>query len=118
MVYLSFDMVLFEILTRLNARSTDRYKCVCRQWCDGLSSFEFLLLHSTYVRKLFGKILSYTIFNIFVMIIKLFFILMSYFKYFCTQDYLRDKGFYVVNEYYAEFWPPEQLQKFDFLDEN
>ncbi|MFS8021851.1 putative F-box-like domain superfamily protein [Helianthus anomalus] len=51
MVYLPFDMVLLEILTRLIARSIDRYKCVCRQWRDGLSSFEFLLLHSTYVEN-------------------------------------------------------------------
>ncbi|MFS7928603.1 putative F-box domain-containing protein [Helianthus anomalus] len=86
MVYLPFEMVLFEILTRLNARSIDRYKCVCRQWRDGLSSFEFLFQHSTYVEN--------------------------------YLDYLRDEGFYVVNEYYAEFCPPEQLQKYDFLDEN
>ncbi|MFS7944133.1 putative F-box-like domain superfamily protein [Helianthus anomalus] len=86
MVYLSFDMVPFEILTKLNARSIDRYKCVCRQWRHGLSSFEFRLLHSTYVEN--------------------------------YLYYLRDEGFYVVNEYYAEFWPPEQLQKYDFLDEN
>ncbi|MFS7898430.1 hypothetical protein Hanom_Chr00s022935g01762161 [Helianthus anomalus] len=38
-----------------------------RQWRDGLSSFEFLLHHSTYVEN--------------------------------YLDYLRDEGFYVVNEY-------------------
>ncbi|MFS7898196.1 putative F-box-like domain superfamily protein [Helianthus anomalus] len=44
MVYLPFDMIILEILTRLNARSIDRYKCVSREWRDGLSPFEFFFI--------------------------------------------------------------------------
>ncbi|MFS8023678.1 putative F-box domain-containing protein [Helianthus anomalus] len=51
MIYIPFDMLLFEILTKLNAISIHRFKCVSRKWQDGLSSFEFGLHHSIYVEN-------------------------------------------------------------------
>ncbi|MFS7929238.1 putative F-box-like domain superfamily protein [Helianthus anomalus] len=51
MVSLPFDILLFEIVMRLNARSIDRYKCVCREWRHGLSSWEFVWLHLNYAEN-------------------------------------------------------------------
>ncbi|MFS7935405.1 putative F-box-like domain superfamily protein [Helianthus anomalus] len=48
MVSLPFDILFFEILMRLNARSIDRCKCVCREWRHGLPSWEFVWLHLNY----------------------------------------------------------------------
>ncbi|MFS8008767.1 putative F-box-like domain superfamily protein [Helianthus anomalus] len=48
MVYIPFDIILFEILMRLNARSIDQYKCVCGQWHEELSSWPFVWLHINY----------------------------------------------------------------------
>ncbi|MFS8022634.1 putative F-box domain-containing protein [Helianthus anomalus] len=42
-VSLPFDIILFEILMRLNDRSIDRCRCVCREWRHWLSSWEFVL---------------------------------------------------------------------------
>ncbi|MFS7900798.1 putative F-box domain-containing protein [Helianthus anomalus] len=39
---LTFDVILFEILLRLNDRSIDRCRCVCREWRHGLSLWEFV----------------------------------------------------------------------------
>ncbi|MFS7901341.1 putative F-box domain-containing protein [Helianthus anomalus] len=45
MVSLPLDIILFEILTRLKDRSIDCCRCVCREWRDGLSSWEFVWRH-------------------------------------------------------------------------
>ncbi|MFS7932736.1 putative F-box-like domain superfamily protein [Helianthus anomalus] len=51
MVYIPFDIILFEILIRLNGRSIDQYKCVCGQWNEGLSSWPFMSLHVNYIEE-------------------------------------------------------------------
>ncbi|MFS7913297.1 putative F-box-like domain superfamily protein [Helianthus anomalus] len=51
MVYIPFDIILFQILIRLNGRSIDQYKCVCRQWNEGLSSSPFMWLHVNYAEE-------------------------------------------------------------------
>ncbi|MFS7996094.1 putative F-box-like domain superfamily protein [Helianthus anomalus] len=48
MVYIPFDIILFEILIRLNGRFIDQYKCVCKQWNEGLSSWPFEWLYVNY----------------------------------------------------------------------
>ncbi|MFS7915307.1 putative F-box-like domain superfamily protein [Helianthus anomalus] len=50
MVYIPFDIILFEILIRLNGRSIDQYKCVCKQWNKGLSSWPFEWLYVNYAK--------------------------------------------------------------------
>ncbi|MFS7902533.1 putative F-box domain-containing protein [Helianthus anomalus] len=54
MGYLPFDVILFEILIRLNERSIDLCRCVCREWRHGLSSWEFVwrLYAENYLEKL------------------------------------------------------------------
>ncbi|MFS7916690.1 putative F-box-like domain superfamily protein [Helianthus anomalus] len=51
MVYIPFDVILFEILIRLNGRDIEKYKCVCKQWNEGLSSWPFEWLHVNYGKK-------------------------------------------------------------------
>ncbi|MFS7968016.1 putative F-box domain-containing protein [Helianthus anomalus] len=54
MGYLPLDVILFEILIRLNDRSIDLCRCVCREWQHGLSSWEFVWRHysENYLEKL------------------------------------------------------------------
>ncbi|MFS7912068.1 putative F-box-like domain superfamily protein [Helianthus anomalus] len=59
MVSFPFDILLFGILLRLNARSIDRCKCACREWRHGLSLWVFVWLHLTMLKviwKLYGRI--------------------------------------------------------------
>ncbi|MFS7967974.1 putative F-box-like domain superfamily protein [Helianthus anomalus] len=51
MVYIPFDIILFEILIRLNGRSIYQYKCVCKQWNEGLTSWSFEWLHVNYAKE-------------------------------------------------------------------
>ncbi|MFS7912067.1 putative F-box-like domain superfamily protein [Helianthus anomalus] len=51
MVSLPFDILLFDILMRLNANSIDRCKCVCREWRHRLSSWEFVWLYLNYAES-------------------------------------------------------------------
>ncbi|MFS7898429.1 putative F-box-like domain superfamily protein [Helianthus anomalus] len=58
MVYIPFDVILFEILIRLNGRDIEKYKCVCKQWNEGLSSWSFEWLHVNNGKKICGNILN------------------------------------------------------------
>ncbi|MFS7940581.1 putative F-box-like domain superfamily protein [Helianthus anomalus] len=51
MVYIPIDIILFEILIRLSGRDIEQYKCVCKQWNEGLSSWPFKWLHVNYGKK-------------------------------------------------------------------
>ncbi|MFS8018979.1 putative F-box-like domain superfamily protein [Helianthus anomalus] len=51
MVYIPFDIILFEILIRLNVRYICQNKCVCKQWNEGLTSWPFEWLHVNYANE-------------------------------------------------------------------
>ncbi|KAJ0703089.1 putative F-box domain-containing protein [Helianthus annuus] len=47
MADLGIEVVVFEILSRLPVKAIGRFKCVCKQWRDELSSCQFAALHSS-----------------------------------------------------------------------
>ncbi|MFS8008766.1 putative F-box domain-containing protein [Helianthus anomalus] len=49
MVDLPFELILFQILIKIDTKSIHRFKLVSKQWRDGLSSSEFALKRGCYV---------------------------------------------------------------------
>ncbi|MFS7960493.1 putative F-box domain-containing protein [Helianthus anomalus] len=49
MVELSFHLILFHILIKIDTKSIHRFKSVSKQWRDGLSSSGFAFKHGCYV---------------------------------------------------------------------
>ena len=51
MVVLPYMVVLFDIIARLPAKVVTQCKLVCTDWLDMLSSEEFAMRHSQYMRR-------------------------------------------------------------------
>ncbi|MFS8017044.1 putative F-box-like domain superfamily protein [Helianthus anomalus] len=109
MVYIHFDIILFEILIRLNGRSIDQYKCVCKQWNEGLSSWSFEWLYVNYANAYLVIYYSFLLLNsnFKLLLLTLFLFYIKIICNLCTRESFWEDCPTLYGELYKEYFPPE-----------